>query len=140
MAQRRPQDTILVAALGLLGLQVVLFAALRAQPDPPAELPDQDLPQRSAERTDDPAPPDLDKSSVEVLDHLLAERVRAAAARRGVDPAPLLPSEAVRAAALAAPSPVGPAVDALIQAYKRSLASLGETLDATSSPATAAAP
>lgn len=132
---------LLTAAAGLLLLlQAGLLAVLWMLPPPPTELPEVEKPEKRKALAEAEPPAAQDSVAVRTLDHLLDQRVTDAAARLGQDPAPLLPSDAMRDAAATARSPSDPAVRALVDHYSASLATLGETLDATSSPETAAAP
>jgi hypothetical protein len=141
MTPRRLEERLIAAALVLAGVQALLLAALYAAPEPPEVLPEQDMPERSRARTEEEPAPDNDRVAVQVLDQLLEARVRAAAARAGRDPTPLLPPPGLREAALGNPDPAGPAVDALLKAYVSTLSEFGETLDAaTSTPGTATLP
>jgi hypothetical protein len=140
MARRDPLELLTVAAAALLAGQLALLAALQARPEPPADLPTDPTPRRNRAPTHATAPPEGDRVALEVLDRLLADRLAAACQRAAVDPTGRGPTAAARAAALADPTPDGPAVRALIDAYDGALGELGETLDATSIPATAASP
>jgi hypothetical protein len=120
-------------------MQIALLAALRATPEPEAVLPGA----RAVAPLHAPPTPTAigsDVVAVEVLQQLLATRVRAAAARQARPAASYLPPTAMVEAARSEPDPDGPAVQALVEHYSVSLAALGETLDATSSPGTGALP
>lgn len=134
----RQHQARLTAAAGILLLgQLALLAWVYHLPLPPPFEAAVASPAPVGLHGDPPAA-DNDARAVAILDALLERRVIAAAARRGVPPE--LPDPALRAAAQAAPDPNGPAVAALIEAYGARLAALGETLDATSSPVSAAPP
>ena len=140
MTPRRLEHSLIIAALGLLGVQVLLLSAVWSQPLAPAELPAEHAVSRGKAINAAVSPATGERDAVELLDMLLAQRVSAAAGRRGVDAAKARPSAALRTAALANPDPTGPAVNALIEGYAQALAALGETLDATSIHAGGAAP
>lgn len=126
-------------AWGLLVLQSVLLAVLWQRPEAPETLEPLEVPRRQRVPTEGFPAPDNQRAAVEALDRLLARRVEDAARRRGT-PVPSGPAQAVRDAALARPAPDGPEVAALLAAYARVLATLGETLDATSTRGTGASP
>ncbi len=131
---------LLTAAAGtLLVLQVVLLLLLWLHPPAPDTLPDYHGISRPVVASSTPLPDDS-RAAVEALDHLLSLRVEQAAARQGVDAGAHMPADALRQAALDAPDPNGAEVRALVDAYGHALAGLGETLDATSSLATAGSP
>ncbi len=139
MPARRTEDMLIAGALVVLVGQLGLLAELEGRPEAPADLPATQGPLRGKPlNAEDPAA-DTDHDAAVLLDQLLAQRVAAAATRLGVSTPPL-PSPALRAAALADPNPDGPAVHALIDAYADALKPLGETLDATSTPAPATSP
>ena len=140
MAPRRLEHTLTLAAAGLLVVQLALLGALHQQPDPPDELPPQEGLAHARLPTEPPAAEDNHRTSVELLDRLLAARLADAIARHAPTSPPGGPSAEVRAAALAHPDPMGPEVKALLDAYAAALSVVGETLDATSSLASAASP
>lgn len=144
MAPRRLEQLLTLAAFVLLAGQGLLLASLWNRPEAPEALPEveEQAPRRRKRTppTQATVAPDADRAAVVLLDQMLAERVTAAAARRGVDPRGRGPSEAQRQAALADPDPAGPAVLALVDAWSAALVELGESFDATSSLGSAAAP
>lgn len=140
MAPRRLEAWLAACATVLLVGQFVLLAVLRARPEAPEQLPELDVPPRNAPFAEGEAERSGPVEAVVRLDQLLAERLAAAAARAGTDPARLAPAAALRAAALAHPDPAGPEVGALIEAYARALGALGESLDAGVPPTSTPAP
>lgn len=143
MAPRRLERLLTTAAFGLLVAQGGLFATLWTRPEAPDDLPALETAiqnHRARTPTDAPAPAEGDRAAVELLDRLLAERLAQAAASQGRSAAGLGPTVAQRQAAFASPAPKGPAVLALVDAYAAALGKLGETLDATSSRASAGSP
>ena len=146
-------------ALVLAALQAALLVALRAREDPPTELPSQTLPRgarlpleelpaadtdRAASgqgprryRAEELPAADTDRAAVEALDRLFRQRLAEAEAR-GLKARP--PPEPILDAALANPDPAGSNVAALIEAWRTSLAAIGQTLDATSTRASGASP
>jgi hypothetical protein len=140
MSPRRLESALVGVATVLLGGQLLLLAVLRSRPEAPAELPELEVPPRNMPFVEEAERPSLEAEAVRVLDRLLADRLVAAVARTGVDPKQHEVAPELRAAALAAPDPRGPAVAALIDAYARALGALGESLDAAVPPTSSPAP
>lgn len=140
MSPRRLESAFVGVAAALLGGQLLLLAVLHRRPEAPAELPEWEVPPRNMPFVEDGERPSADAEAVRLLDRLLGERLDAAVARTGVDPQQHVVAPELRAAALAAPDPRGPAVAALIDAYARALAALGESLDAAVPPTSSPAP
>lgn len=133
MRRRQLQAQLTTVAGLLLLLQIGLYGIVATTSPPPEALP----PLGAVAPNHNSALPLLpavssERVAVQVLDRLLDQRLRSAAARENVDIQSLVPPSALREAALASPAPDGPAVRALIAHYGASLKTLGETLDATS--------
>jgi hypothetical protein len=133
MRTRQREHRLSLIAAALLLVQTGLLLWLWHLPGPPEALPPLPGPAAVVLQAGEPPPDDADVRAVIALDTLLERRVRRAAERLGR--APELPDDALRRAASSDPRPDGAAVQALIEAYARTLSVLGETLDGESAPA-----
>ena len=123
------EPTIFRAAAVLAALNVLTLAWLWTTPEPPEALSwgELNMSLHTAADAVSPETPARTTAGLEALDGLLAARLSAEAAARGVEPS--LPDAALRAEAVADGDPEGDAALRLLAAYERGFEALGLWMD-----------